>query len=311
MKIDRLLAIITYLLNRDVVTGKDLAEKFEVSERTIQRDVETINLAGIPITSIRGTNGGYKILDTYRLSKQTSTEKDLESIALALRSLNSAIEVQRISNTLEKVKSISPSKASSHITVDFGVAKENKKVVEYIKKIEDAILNKTRIEFLYTNAEIYATMRIVEPISLKFKWYSWYLVAYCVEKNQYRIFKLIRMEHLKQTNLQFANNHDNYNNPNLFEDLMSRDKRKSIDIVFRCNKSISTAVSEYMPGVKFTEMTEENYKAELTVIENERMWFAFMLSFGDDIEVIEPEHLQRRLVEHSKKIINKYEIPDI
>ena len=308
MKIERLLAIITYLLNRDVVTGKYLAEKFQVSERTIQRDVETINLAGIPITSIRGSNGGYKILDTYRLSKQTSSEKDLEAIALALKSLNSAIEDESVSNTLEKMKSIGPSKTSSSIIVDFGVAKENKKVVEYIKIIEKAISNKKRIEFLYTNAEDFATVRTVEPISLKFKWYSWYLVAYCTEKNQYRIFKLMRMENLKQTNLQFANNHDN--NPNIFDDLMSGDNRKYIDIVFRCNKSISTAISEYMPGVKFTEMTGENYKAELTVTENERMWFAFMLSFGDDIEVIEPEHLQRRLVEHAKKIINKYEIPD-
>lgn len=308
MKIDRLLAIITYLLNRDLVAGKYLAEKFQVSERTIQRDVETINLAGIPITSMRGTNGGYKILDTYRLSKQTSTEKDLESITLALKSLNSAIEDKRVSETLEKVKSIVPSKTSSSITVDFGVAKENKKVVEHIKIIENAISNKIRIEFSYTNAENYATVRTVEPIALKFKWYSWYMVAFCTEKSQYRIFKLMRMEHLKQINLQFASNHDN--NPNLFDDLMSSDNRKSIDIVFRCNKSISTAVSEYMPGVKFAEMTENNYKAELTVTENERMWFAFILSFGDDIEVIEPEHLRRRLVEHSKKIINKYEIPD-
>jgi len=308
MKIERLLAIITYLLNRDVVTGKYLAEKFQVSERTIQRDVETINLAGIPITSIRGSNGGYKILDTYRLSKQTSSEKDLEAIALALKSLNSAIEDESVSNTLEKMKSIGPSKTSSSIIVDFGVAKENKKVVEYIKIIEKAISNKKRIEFLYTNAEDFATVRTVEPVLLKFKWYSWYLVAYCTEKKQYRIFKLMRIENLIEINIQFANNHDD--NPNLFDDLMSHDNRKSIDIVFRCNKNISTAVSEYMPGVKFTEMTGENYIGELTVIENERMWFAFLLSFGDDIEVIEPEYLKRRLVEHSKKIIDMYEIPD-
>lgn len=308
MKIDRLLSIITYLLNRDIVSGKYLAEKFQVSERTIQRDVETINLAGIPITSIRGSNGGYKILDTYRLSKQTSTEKDLESIALALRSLNSAIEDEMVSNTLEKVKSITTSKNSPSVTVDFGVAKENKKVVEYIKIIENAILNKLRIEFSYKNAENYATVRTVEPLSLKFKWYSWYMVAYCTEKSQYRIFKLMRMEELKALDVHFTKTHEN--NPNLFDDLMSKDSRKSIHIVFRCNKSISAAVSEYMPGVKFTEMTEDIYRGELNVFENERMWFAFLLSFGEDIEIIEPEHLRQRLVEHSKKIINKYEIPD-
>ncbi|WBW98211.1 helix-turn-helix transcriptional regulator [Oceanirhabdus sp. W0125-5] len=309
MKIERLLAIVTYLLNRDVVSGKDLAEKFEVSERTIQRDIESINLAGIPIISIRGSNGGYKILDNYRLSKQTSTEKDLEWIMLALNSLNSVMEDKNISNTLEKMKSIGNSKVSPNITVDFGVAKENKKVVEFIKIIENAIFNKRKIEFSYINAENYATVRIVEPISLKYKWYSWYLVAYCTEKKQYRIFKLLRIENLKKTNLQYENTHED--NPNLFDDLMNNDKRKPIDIVFRCNKGISTAVSEYMPGVRFTEMAGDNYKGELTVFESERMWFAFLLSFGADIEVLEPEHLKRRLVEHSRKIISKYEIPDI
>jgi len=304
MKIDRLLAIVTYLLNRDLVTGKYLAEKFEVSERTIQRDVETINLAGIPITSIRGANGGYKILDTYRLSKQTSTEKDLESITLALRSLNSAVEDKNISSTLEKVISIGSAKTSTNTTVDFGVAKENKRVVEYVKIIEQGISNKVRIEFTYINSENYGTARVVEPVALKFKWYSWYLVAYCTDKSQYRIFKLLRMGNLKQTDLQFTKNHED--NPNLFDDLMSRDNRKYTDIVFKCKKSISTTVSEYMQGVKFTEMTEVDYKAELTVVENERMWFAFILSFGDDIEVIEPEHIRRRLIDHSEKLMKKY-----
>lgn len=308
MKIDRLLAIITYLLNHDLVTGKYLAEKFGVSERTIQRDVDTINLSGVPILSLRGIHGGYKILDTYRLSKQTATEKDLQSISLALSSLNSALEDERISNTLEKIISITPSKPSPNIHVDFGVARENKKVIEYIKRIEEAILNRLRIELSYTNADNHTTTRVIEPVSLKFKWYSWYLVAYCTEKNQYRIFKLVRITSLRKMDTHFTNKHEQ--KTDLFDALMSLDNRRTIDIIFKCRKTISTAVSEYLPGVKFTETAEDYLLGELTAPENERMWFAFMLSFGDDIEVLEPKALQRRLVEHSQKIIKSYKIPD-
>lgn len=304
LKIDRLLAIITYLLNRDIVSGKHLAEKFEVTERTIQRDVDTINMAGIPIVSIRGAGGGYKIIDTYKFSKQPSNEEDMESITLALKSLYSALENEKISNTLEKVKSICPKKPSNNINVDFSIVKENKKIAKYIKIIDEAILNKHKIEFLYVNAVNYSRDRIIEPVSLEFKWYSWYLVAYCTEKKDYRIFKLIRMDNLKLTEIQFTNNHDN--NGNLFDELMSNDSRKYINLLFKCSKTSITAVSEYMPGVKFTKITENDYRGELTVAENERMWFAFLLSFGEDIEVIEPESVKQRLVEHSQKIIDKY-----
>lgn len=309
MKIDRMLAIVTYLLNHDVVTGKYLAEKFEVSERTIQRDIDTINLTGIPVASVRGVNGGYRILETYKLSKQTATEKDFASITLALRSLSSAFDDKQITNALEKITSIAPAKASSHINVDFGIAKENKLVVAHMKKIEEAISNRLRIDITYTNSESYTTTRVVEPISLEFKWYSWYLVAYCVEKDQYRVFKLARITDLRLTQAPFTKDHSH--RLNLFEELISQDHRKATRLVLQGKKEIAAGVSEYLPGVTFIEVTEKSFAAELHVIESERMWFAFILSFGDDIEIQEPEHIKQRLLEHSKKIIKKYEIPDI
>ncbi|MFZ5354034.1 MAG: helix-turn-helix transcriptional regulator [Bacillota bacterium] len=308
MKIDRLLAIITYLLNHDLVTGRHLAEKFGVTERTIQRDVDTINLAGIPILSIRGTNGGYKIMDTYRLGKQTATDKDLESITMALRSLNSALDNQKLQNTLEKAISIAPSKRASYINIDFSIAKENKKISKHIKVIEEAIKLKLKIEISYTNAGNYTTKRVVEPVSLEFKWYTWYLVAYCTECCEYRIFKLIRIAHVKLTDNHFVDRHSE--NSSLFDQLMNRDRRKTTKVAIKCDKDIITAVEEYLSGAKIVEAAEEFYMVELNVMESERLWFAFLLSFGDKVKIIEPEHIKKSVVEHCKKIIDRYEIPD-
>lgn len=308
MKIERQLAIITYLLNRDIVTGKYLAEKFEVTERTIQRDIESINMSGIPIASLRGVNGGYKILDSYRLSKQTATSSDLESLKIALESLHTAIDDKHIITTLEKVKSLQTTENKSNISVDFGIAKENKKVGDYVKIIDNAIINKIRIQFKYANANNYKTVRIVEPIALNFKWYAWYLVGYCIEKEDYRIFKLIRMEELKETNKTIVNIHKN--DPDLFNKLMRKDKRKSTKITFRFSKSIHSAIMEYLDNVIIIDKKEEHFIGEFNIVEDERKWFAFFLSFGDELTIIEPIYIKKRLVEHAKKIINKYKIPD-
>ncbi len=299
MKTERQLALITYLLNRDIVTGKYLAEKFEVTERTIQRDIESINMSGIPIVSLRGTNGGYKILDSYRLSKQTATSNDLESLRVALESLHSAIDDRHILTTLEKIKSLQTTKQPSNISVDFGVARENKKVVNYVKVVDDAITNKMRIQFKYVNANDYKTVRAVEPIVLNFKWYAWYLVGYCIEKEDYRIFKIVRMEELKQTDKAIGNTHKN--DTDLFDKLMINDNRKSTKIIFKFCKSVYGAIMEYSNNVIIIDEDEYNFVGEINVVENERKWFAFFLSFGNEIEIIEPIYMKRLLVEHAKK----------
>lgn len=308
MKIDRLLAIVTYLLNREVVTGKFLADKFEVSERTIQRDIESINQAGIPITAIRGSNGGYKILDTFRLTKQTSSKEDLEAIIQALSSLETAIEDHNISKVLEKAKSVTQKGISPSVTVDFGVAKENSRDNGYLDILKQAISTQFKIEFMYTNAENSCSLKVVEPVSLKFKWYAWYLVAYDDEKKRYSIFKLVRMSNLKITTTRIIEKH--LDCEDIFEEIINKDTPSFTEIVFTCPKNHLTAIKEYLPGVRFCELTEEVYEGRLNVIESERMWFAFLLSFGDHIEVLKPEHIRQKIVTHSKKIFNKYKIPD-
>lgn len=308
MKIDRLLGIITYLMNRDIVTAKELAKRFEVTERTIQRDVESINSARIPIVSLRGTNGGYKILDHFKFSKQTLSQNDLSSIRLALESMKSVCIVNDYSDLIEKVDNINKPIEGTKVSVDFGVAKENKKVVENYKTLNEAINVKRKVLFEYVNAMNNVSQKIIEPISLNFKWYSWYLVGYKSDDKAYRIYKLSRISNLSISEFDYD---DIHNGPECsFDNLMKGDNRKATKLKIKCSDRVFIGFNEYFQNLEVIEKNEGYYSVILHVIEEERMWFAFMLSFGNDIEIIEPNHIRKRMYDHSKKIIDIYKIPD-
>jgi len=149
MKIDRLLGIVVYLLNREIVNGNALAEKFEVSARTIQRDIETLNIAGIPIISMKGTNGGYGIINSFKLDKQIASIEDYQFIITALTGMNSAYNNRKLETTLEKLLNVFKQEkdVSSKVKLDFSVSREGNNIDNYLKIIEDAIDKKKVIEF--------------------------------------------------------------------------------------------------------------------------------------------------------------------
>ncbi len=308
MKIERLLGIITFLLNRDIVSGKYLADKFEVSERTIQRDIESINMAGIPIVSLRGASGGYQILDHYRFSKQTSTDGDLKAIRSALESWNSVMDHEKVKSTLEKITSIDTSTQSNPLSIDFGIVKENKKVMTYLQLIEQAIHHHNVLEFSYTNASNIQNQHIIEPINLKFKWYAWYLVGYNKQKKQYRIYKLSRMTELVNRNQKFDTLH--CDQTDYFEVLMQGDTREMIKMSIKMKQSAFISFSEYFNGITTISKDDHYTYVEVPVVESERHWFAFLLSFGDDVEIMAPSALREKFYSHTKKILELYNKPD-
>lgn len=303
MKIERLLGIITYLLNREVVSGKQLAARFEVSERTIQRDIEQINYAGIPVTSLRGANGGYQILDTYRLYKQTTSAKDLHQLRLALESLNSAKADKSLEQTLEKVRSIAP-KGREIYTVDFGVAKENVAVQELLKALEMVILDEKQLTIEYVNSAGIVKKHRLEPLQLKFKWYSWYLVAYHVEKKQYGIYKLSRIVNVSTSGMPFSQEHEKQKD--WFEALCLEDRPQMTTIKLSCDKTSYYSFVDVFHKANVLEEMAEAYLLELTVVEDERLWFAFLLSFGEQIEVLSPQRIRDRLEAHLVKTLKRY-----
>ena len=303
MKIDRLLAITIYLLNRDIVTGKELSEKFEVSERTVQRDIESINMSGIPIRSVKGAGGGYQIMDTFKLSKTGANKADINNILTALNGLKTALDSTQIDATIEKMKSLSPAGVGK-ISLDFSVVHENKKVADRLNLLSKAINHKKAVSIAYVNADGVLSKREIEPLLLKFKWYTWYLAAFCLEKQDYRLFKLNRIQELTVLQKQCGTEHTV--DENLLEELMKADSRKCIDVKLLCKKSAQYVIEEYIPNCEITEINETSFYCTLHVPENERFWYGVILSLGDDVKIMEPESLKLKVYMNAENMINLY-----
>lgn len=305
MKIDRMFGITIYLLNRDTVTARELAEKFEVSIRTIVRDIEALNLSGIPINSLTGTNGGYEILDSFNLNKQITNADDYLFIITALKGLCSAYDNKKLDLTLEKLVAAGFKKARDQkIFLDFGVLKEGKNISEYITLLENSIIDRKMIEFEYTNADNKTNQRIVEPLALTYKWYAWYLFGYCTYKKDYRIFKLIRINNLSEKETVFNTVHDNIDL--LLERQFSSDQSVYLDVKIFCKNEVKTLALEYLSSKIEKEYENGDVLLSMHVPENERMWFSLLLSFGDKVEVLEPPELKYRLLQKAEEIFKLY-----
>jgi len=166
VKIDRLLSIIMYLLNRDLVSGRELAERYGVSVRTIQRDLATIDLAGIPVMSVQGPHGGYGIIDTYKIDRQFVTIDDLFYIITSLHSICSSLPNQGITSTTEKMKNLLTNRderifAEKHekLFVDFSMLSGTNHQPEVFRIVERAIEDNRLLKFYYTNNRLESTGR--------------------------------------------------------------------------------------------------------------------------------------------------------
>ena len=277
MKIDRLIGILSVLLQEEKVTAPELAERFEVSRRTINRDIDDLLYAGIPIRTAQGTGGGISIADGYKIDRTLLTSKDMQMILAGLRSLDSVSGSSYYVQLMEKIQAGSSEFISGRdsILIDLSSWYKNT-LAPKISTIQDAIENRHLLEFYYY-APSGEGKRTIEPYYIVFKWTSWYVYGWCLKRKDYRLFKLNRMDKVKETADLKA----------LFEP----------DMKWRL-------VEEFGPGCY-----EEQEDGRLLLIrdyadmDNLTMW---MLTFGDKVEVIEPQDLRERLKTMAESMIKMY-----
>ncbi|WMJ88358.1 helix-turn-helix transcriptional regulator [Anaerocolumna sp. MB42-C2] len=304
MKIDRLLGITIYLLNHGVVSARVLAEEFEVSIRTILRDMETLSLSGIPITSLYGTGGGYKILDNYKLDSKLMDEEDYSYILTALQGFQSGYNQKGVRDTFEKIlHNTSDKEIKQNIFMDLTVCHEGNYMDDYLKCIEKSITDKNCIQFTYTNSNNQTSAKEVEPIALQYKWYAWYLLAYCHMSKNYRWYKLIRMRELVETNIPFSREHEAAEQ--LIKRIEAEDNQSYITIKLKCKNEVKIPVQEYLRGV-ILEENDNFFILQLQEPTQERMWFSLLMGFGKDIEVLEPDILKERMKTVARGLYDLY-----
>ena len=303
MKIERLLGITTYLLNHKRVTAQTLAMRFEVSTRTIMRDINTLSLAGIPIVTIYGAEGGYEILDSFKMERQLANKNDYSYIITALEGLQSAFDHKELNDTLEKMQAISPV-SNLEMVLDFGVLKENESTNKKLVILQQAINSRKKILFSYTNAENEQKEHEVEPVATMYKWYNWYLLCYYPKYNDYRIFKVVRMEELSVTEKTNSKVHSVSEAKRMWEE--SKEKQDVIRVKLLCKKIIKSKCTEYLNGIIIEEFQNGDFIYEFHVPENEHFWYGTLLAFTNKVKIIEPTSLIDRIRFDCNVILEQY-----
>lgn len=300
MKIGRLMGIVVYLLNNGRTSAQELAEEFEVSPRTIMRDLESLDQAGIPIQSFYGVEGGYQIMDSFVLEKQAATRHEYDWIVTALKGMASAYESKGLEQTLAKVKSLNHTEGTA-VSVDLGVAGEDDKIKEQLKLLEDAIGKKCMVRFSYTNSHDKAKEIQVEPVLLQYKWYNWYLIGYYEKYQDYCMFKLVRMDNLQATDTKNTKEHH-------ISDIELKDDYTNIVHIRLYGKAVIKAkCREYLNGRVTREFENGDFEFCFSVPEHETFWYGVVLSFGNQAKIIEPQEVKERIIKTCKEIQMEYE----
>lgn len=299
MKIDRLISIVVYLLNHGRTSAQKLAKEFEVSSRTIIRDLESLNQAGIPIQSFYGVEGGYQIMDGFVLKKQVATSHEYDWVVTALEGMASAYASKSLKQALEKVQSISHTRNTA-VSVDLGVASEDDKINKQLILLEDAIEKKCVVRFSYTNSHDEVKDIQVEPVCLQYKWYNWYLIGYHEKHQDYCMFKLIRMEDLRETDIRYTRDHD-------VSEIKSSGSREKIMYVRLYGKAcVRAKCREYLNGRIVQEFENGDFMFCFSAPEHETFWYGAILSFGNHVRIIEPPELKERILKNCREIQAEY-----
>ncbi len=302
MKTERLYAITVYLLNHGKTSANELAKHFEVSQRTIQRDIDSLCLSGIPIIATTGAAGGYEISESYSLGKGYATSDDYSNIRTALHGLVSATADPGARRTLEKIIHAQDPEDNG-IILDFSVLQEA--VPDTLAILQAAVKEKRSVEFTYTNNNSETRTHTVEPVAVIYRWYAWYLLAYSKIKNDYRTYKLVRMSHLKVTDIPFTKDHETADT--ILHKIDQTDSRRYTEILLKCKASAKTRITEYLKGIVTEELSGGDALIKATIVENEQFWLGMLLSLGGNVEVISPEEIRTRLFRAAEEIVAVYQ----
>ena len=300
MKIDRLIGILSILLQEERMTAPELAERFEVSRRTINRDIEVLCRAGIPITTAQGTGGGISIMAGYRMDRTILTSKDMQMVLAGLRSLDSVSGSSYYTRLMEKIQAGSSEFISGRDSILIDLSSWYKSsLAPKIDVIQRAIEERRLLRFRYFAPSGEST-RTVEAYYLVFRWSNWYLWAWCTDRKDYRLFKLNRMDQVAETEKEFICRNaplPDLSNEKIFPGGIRVKAVFDPDVKWRL-------IEEFGPDC-YTETVDGRllFNADYTDMENLIAW---ILTFGDKARVLEPAEVREKLVKTVEDISEKY-----
>lgn len=299
MQINRLMEMVYILLEKRTITARELAERFEVSQRTIYRDVEVLSAAGIPLYANKGKGGGICIMENYVVDKSLLSDKEQRDILASLQGMK-ALQLPDVEKILDKLGAVFKKDNHSWIEVDFsnwGSSEDDKKCFNILKS---GIIDKRTVSFDYFGNSSNKSHRIVEPLKLIFKGQAWYFYGYCRLKSDYRLFKLTRIKKPVLENEVFCR---------VIPDILPENTDSQVPKMIKC-------IMKFEKGIEYRVYDEFNLhdiKLEadgsllVTAFFPDDEWlYGYLMTFGSNLEVIEPISLRHELIKRLKNTLEKY-----
>lgn len=327
--LNRLVSIIYILLNKGTVTAGELAERFEVSVRTIYRDIEQLSMAGIPVYARKGKGGGISLTDNFVLDRMVISEEEQQRILAALASLREtgACEEEEI---LQKLGTFFRTDVPDWVAIDFSDWSGRRK--DLYEQFRQAILGRRVIAFDYYGQYGEMSRRTVEPLQLLFKEYTWYLRAYCRKREAMRLFKIRRMKRVEILEETFEAGHPTKTDLACYGDKSGRcekgerslfqtdlachremsddavneqDAIKPEKIVFRIDKKEAYRVYDRFEEEEITVLPEGDFLITMDCLLDDWV-YGFILSFGPSAKVISPEAVKEKMAEKIREMYRNY-----
>ena len=301
MKIDRQIGILSVLLQKETVTAPYLAQKFEVSRRTINRDIEDLCKAGIPIVTKQGVNGGISIVENYKLDKTLFTQGEMQDILAGLRSLDSVNGTNRYGQLMEKLSVGSSDFMVGNQSVLIDLASWYKdSLAPKIELIRTSIDRRRTLEFIYYSPKG-ESVRCIEPYYLIFRWSSWYVWGWCVKRRDFRLFKLNRMDQVKISEKEFARRQvpmPDLSDERIFPGGIKVKALFEMDCKWRLIEEFGTESFIVQQDGKLL------FQADYTDKDNLITW---LLSFREKVELLEPEEIRKEIKASIECMKKRYE----
>ena len=298
MQISRLFEIVYLLLERRSVTARELAERFEVSPRTIYRDVDALAQAGIPVYADRGQGGGIRLMEQFVLNKSLLSVKERRELLASVQGMQ-AVREEEVQPLLEKLSSLFGAEREDWIEVDFSPWTSSGELGKYFQLLKEAILNRQVVCFSYSAANGSTVERMAEPHRLFFRGYDWYLLAWCRIRSDFRYFKLTRMrglatlpEHFEKRNI--PERESAYEQPD-----------SQIELTVRASPRMAYRVYDEFPPDFWEKEENGSFLIRFAMPQNEWL-YSYLLGYGPELEVIAPPQVREELLERAEKILKNY-----
>ncbi|MFW2499926.1 transcriptional regulator [Clostridium diolis] len=301
MQINRLFQIIYILLGKKSVTAKELAENFKVSTRTIYRDIDILSSVGIPVYMSKGNGGGIHLMENYTLSKALISDLESKNLMLSLKAMQ-ATQYHELDSILEKMGAIfNNSSDYNFIEVDFSHWKSCPDEKNKFNNIKLAILQQNVIEFDYVNAQGNKSKRLAEPNKLIFKNDTWYLLAFCRKRQEQRIFRISRLKNLNVLN-------ETFDKKLLSESSLKKWDTASqsfINLKLYVKPHVLNRIYDYFDDSFILPNDDGSFTLDVILPDNDWL-ISYILSFGNSVKVLEPEHIRKAITYELKNMLNFY-----